>query len=286
MKSKGGLVEDIPLLFGKEGDSRQLILSVLSKKSPLSAHKIYLEIGRDFGKELTYQGVHKALKTLERESVVVKTASGYVLDPDWILSLKLFFEELTPSSLPKLKALSSLKPYESVKFHFDTSISEPYYWLLNEFYELFLKNQKKTTIVMHWDLAWPPMILSRKDYLKAQDVFTKNPTYILCRTSLPVDKFILDFWISQFKAKGLLGVDVAKNWEVVVFYDYIVQKRDSPESMQLWRKAFRAASPTKIVDLARVLSFIFNQKSDMDMIIHKNPEFADQIRKETLQYFR
>ncbi len=73
--------------------TRDAIISVLGEQWPLSAKKLYNEVRRR-GVCVTYQAVHKTVKWLIVQGVVLKGESGYVLDRGWVSKLRSFGEQI------------------------------------------------------------------------------------------------------------------------------------------------------------------------------------------------
>ena len=57
----------VPLLKSKK-DARALSIDVLKENWPLSAKEIYKQVKN----ELTYQAIHKSLKQLEEDQIIIK----------------------------------------------------------------------------------------------------------------------------------------------------------------------------------------------------------------------
>ncbi len=69
------------------------VFLVLSRRPGLSAKSVFAELGR-LGVSVTYQAVHKKLKSLEKEHVLVFDGQKYAINRDWILNSKDFLENL------------------------------------------------------------------------------------------------------------------------------------------------------------------------------------------------
>ncbi len=72
------------------GNVRDLIIEVLSRAWPLNGREIYRAMKRDLPTKVTYQGVHKALKQLLEEDMVVQEDRKYKLNMNWAREMKKF----------------------------------------------------------------------------------------------------------------------------------------------------------------------------------------------------
>jgi hypothetical protein len=76
--------ESLNLLNQKPGNVKNALVQKLSRQWPLTAKQLSNALPREFGLNITYQAVHKALNELEKENVVQKGKTGYQLDERWI----------------------------------------------------------------------------------------------------------------------------------------------------------------------------------------------------------
>ena len=81
-------------LLLKTSSTKDQIINVLSNSWPLNAKEIYNKLQKEFGSELSYQGVHKTLIELEKNNILTHNGQGYELSKQWISSSKDFFTEL------------------------------------------------------------------------------------------------------------------------------------------------------------------------------------------------
>ncbi|MBU0952874.1 MAG: hypothetical protein KKA90_00420 [Nanoarchaeota archaeon] len=98
-----------PLLSNTPRTTRDAVIMILGDQCPLTAKKIYNEIRR-LGLAVTYQAVHKTVKWLVVQRVLVRSDTGYLLDRDWMLRLRSFGKRVDHvygvdgSNAPLLKA--------------------------------------------------------------------------------------------------------------------------------------------------------------------------------------
>lgn len=85
------LVSDIMRLSGR--DLRDSVLSILTEEWPLSAREIYKRVSKDYKINVTYQGVHKAVRHLEETGLLTRKDNLYRLD-DGCLELNEFIHYL------------------------------------------------------------------------------------------------------------------------------------------------------------------------------------------------
>jgi phosphopantothenoylcysteine synthetase/decarboxylase len=81
--------------YGKENKSiKDLAVSILIYKHPLTLKELYQEIKKQYRHEGSYQAVHKAVKELVRDNVLTKSRNNIEINGQWISLLAKFHEIL------------------------------------------------------------------------------------------------------------------------------------------------------------------------------------------------
>ncbi len=86
----------LPCIQKKQADTRDHIVSILMENWPLTTKTIYTLLTKRHGQSLTYQAVHKTVKQLLQQGIVVQHNKKYYLNSEWIQQVKKFvnnFEE-------------------------------------------------------------------------------------------------------------------------------------------------------------------------------------------------
>ena len=88
-KAQPFFYSETPLIKSGEHNLKNIVISVLSRQWPLSARRVYKEVCSDHF-QITYQGVHKALRQLREQGIVRRTEEGHQLDRNWIDQLEAY----------------------------------------------------------------------------------------------------------------------------------------------------------------------------------------------------
>jgi len=88
-KAQPFFYSETPLIKSGEHNLKNIVISVLSRQWPLSARRIYKEVLSDHF-QITYQGVHKALRQLREQGIVRRTEEGHQIDSNWIDRLEAY----------------------------------------------------------------------------------------------------------------------------------------------------------------------------------------------------
>ena len=100
-----------------EGKVKDAIVNVLGSEWPLSLKEIYFAVVKEYSLGVSHQAVHKALKKLAENKVLVRHERKYCLNIEWIREVKQFGASLEEAySQPTEKALPSrISDFEKLK---------------------------------------------------------------------------------------------------------------------------------------------------------------------------
>ncbi len=76
---KAPAISSIPFLGGKNS-VKDDIFSILSEEPHLSAKEIHTRVKRKQGKDVTYQAVHKTIKQLLNQNILIKNEKDYRIE--------------------------------------------------------------------------------------------------------------------------------------------------------------------------------------------------------------
>lgn len=263
-------------LNGKVNSVRNAVVSVLTEKWPLNAKDIYHETKTVFGLNVSYQAVHKMIKSLEEEYILLKQGKSYKLNPEWIEKTRQFSEQLSDAYAPIKKdgptiVLPSL--YETDKF------------LLNLLLQNSPKEGEKPFLGLHWIHFWVPLFLPIKEYTQIKELISKFDLYALCRGNTKVDKWCAKFWDS-FGVKKKTGVDCAAISDLVIYQDFVIEVFYPTEIKKELDKFYENVKKIEDLDVQYIFENIFKKKAEISVIIHKNGTLAEQLKEQTTNYFR
>jgi len=74
--------------------TKDYIVSVLIEHWPLTTKTIHAVINRKYAQQATYQSVHKAMKQLQEQQILLCQDKKYYLNIDWVKQIKTFATEI------------------------------------------------------------------------------------------------------------------------------------------------------------------------------------------------
>jgi len=281
-----GLTLTIPQIDGK-ATTKDYIISILGYDWPLTIKKIYNLVRKKYGHAVTYQAVYKTVNELNKKGVLEKKNNQYQIDLKWLKHLHMFTEVIESNYYTK----DRLKLIEGVKdarkegninvLTFETLFDvEKYLYYLQKHY--ILSSKKKETICIHHNHEWRPIFYLRAEYnwiRKLKEL--GHETYILCAGNTAVDEWCSKFYKS-IGCKIKMKSNCASTCEMMVFGDVVIQVYIPSEIKDLMKKRF---SKMNNINQKVLIEKIFEKKTDIKVIINKDKEIAEQVKKETLKKF-
>lgn len=263
-------------LNGKVNSVKNAVISILAEKWPLTAKGIHGQIVTVFGLDVSYQAVHKMVKSLEQEHIIVKDGKSYKLNHEWIEKARAFSEQLSDAYAPmKKEGQTIILPsiYDTDKF------------LLNILLQNMPKEGERPFLGLHWMHFWVPLFLSISEYNQIKELARKFDFYAISRGSTTIDRWCAKFW-EKFAVKKKIGVDCAAISDLVIYQDMVIEVFYPTKIKKELDKFYDKAKRIEDLDVSYLFENIFKKKTEITVVMHKNKTLARQLEEQTKDYFR
>ncbi len=262
-------------LNGKVNSTKNAVVSILTDVWPLSAKEVYSNCEKKFELNVSYQAIHKTIKQLEDEEIIVKEGSKYKLNEIWIEKAKEFSEQLSENYKQKINGETNFtlpSIYETDKF------------LLNLIMNDLQNTKDKPFVGLHWCHFWVPLFLSVKEYRQIKELATRVNLYALGRGNTKIDKWCAAFWSKQ-PVHHKIGVDCAAIADLVIYKDMVIEVFYPTELKKELDLFYEKAKNIKDLNITYMFEKIFLKPTKINIAIHHNKELAAQLKEQTLNYF-
>jgi Fe2+ or Zn2+ uptake regulation protein len=164
--------------------TEDFIILALSRRSPLSAKELYLHIKRQ-GFDVSYQAVHKKLRELVAEGVLIDRNKRYQINREWILNTKCFLESMDKELI---KSSEKIERREAICLSFD-SYNDFATHMLEEFVKEREQEPGGICVTCQKHFYWI-FSVSKRDYDLLKKLGSGGKSYIVCEGKSFVDKIL------------------------------------------------------------------------------------------------
>ena len=272
-------MNNLPAILRLNGASstKDQIVSILSQEFPLSAKQIFNQISKNSG-NISYQAVHKALLELLSSKVVEKKGSDYLLSMQWVNSLQGSLDGIRAKYL----SLSNELPDQS-NLLFE-SITELDSFLIKLFLKVISSRQDEPVLCLQWSHFWLPLF-EKEDYIQARELGKVTKAYCVSRGNTAIDKWCSDFW-NKNNTKTKIGCNVASASDIIAFEDLVIQVFYPPEIKKELDRVYDGTKRISDLNVDDFFETVFQKKTKIPVIINRNQQIADQIKKQTISFFK
>jgi hypothetical protein len=276
--------------LNEKSTTKDYIVSILGYDWPLTIKKVYNLIKKRYGYNVTYQATYKAINELKSAGVIEQKEDGYQINLKWLKNLHGYTEVVetnyyTKNRLKLIEGIKDAKREGNINIlTFETFFDvEKYLYYLQKHY--ILSSKSKETVCVHHTHEWRPLFYLRAEYNWINKLKESgHKTYVLCAGNTPVDKWCADFYKS-IGCNIKLNVNCASICELMVFGDIVIQVYLPSGIKKYLEKQFSKINDMGKVNQKLLIENVFEKKTDIKMIINKDAELAEQIKKETIGYF-
>ena len=255
------------------------IVSILSEKQPLTAKEIYNTLNREYGNGVSYQGIHKTVLQLVEERVIEKNDKKYHLNEEWVKEVANFGKKLEQKFQMILKEIDD---NGSVMLTFQSYI-EFGRFLVNEFFYIFPNPENKSCPCI-WNHAYPLAGISKEEHDNFKKMFSRTEHTNICAQSTFLDKMTCDY-LDKLGKKGVLNVRTSAKNDTFITGDYVMTVYLDPGWGKDLDEIYIRVKSEKDLDMQELFE-LASKKAGFKILIIKNREMAESLRKETSKYFK
>lgn len=259
------------------------VLELVSNEKSLSAKQIYSRLKKMHSITSTYQAVHKTLKQMLEEGVLIKEKTVYSINPKWVEDFKKNADVLAEKVRTGKKEfdLRELSEGETVRLNFK-GILEVGWFLVNGI--MIAPNPKKTSGLALWRFCYSIVGLEEKHLTGLKKACKENKWHAFVEEDNKLDHLFGDTLLAYgFKSIKYRVKCATPLSDKMIIGDYIAEINYPSLFRKLW--AIQNKLPVKIIEfnLAKHLLLMREIQPDIEVIITKNSKLAEEYRKE---YFR
>jgi hypothetical protein len=259
--------------------TKELILSVLTKKWPLSAKEIYSRVSKHSKKEITYQAIHKVLTELESQKILEKKGRNYSLNIEWLEKQINELSQVKQKYTGKVREIIVNKHSSTPQIYKFETLSDASIGIAELFASKQLCDNDNEPLMGMFQYGWFTLNFSFKDLALVRRVVKSNPiiyAFIQNRTAFGQ-------WIcKQYHKVGMNCVILKESAnlteDIMSKGDYIVEASFTEEARKNLEAEYNKVK--NIEGLFKKFALRNEPKIEVTLKITKNPQLARIVRNE------
>jgi len=262
------------------------VLNLLSFEWPLSSIQIYQRLKKQEGLTCTYQAVYKSIYELIDSGVLIKNKKNYSINLNWLEKLKEFTSHLENNykhgkNLPLFEGvLKTKKENNTTVLTFESLIDMDKTWMniKKEYYQnacvgdtTFWEGNHCWWLLVYPELEYGLLNLVKKKRIKDFNIVHSNT--------------LLDKLSRHFYEKAGIGYKIEKSTvesDITVFGDTIMQVSWPEDLRKELDEIYKKCKSFDEVDIHSLLSKILTKKRSINLILIKNKDLAEQLKRKVL----
>jgi len=263
-----------------QGGLRGKLINLLSDSKSLTAKQIHYKLQRNYAVTSTYQAMHKTLKQMLTENILIKEKNAYSINPIWVDDIKKNVERLSEKIKTETKEvnLKEIEENESIHLKFK-GILEVGWFLVNKI--MVAPNPNKKPCVALWRFCYSIVGLEAKHLAGLKKACAQNNWYAFVEEGNKVDKMfgetLLAYGMKEIKYNVKCATPLS---DKMIIGDYIAEITYPSLFRKLW--AIQNRLPQKIIEFNLAKHFLLMREiqPDIEVILTKNARLAEEYRKE------
>lgn len=268
----------LPMMGNNKKTVKDHIINILTYEWPLSARKLYNILQKRYTLNMSYQAVHKSVKELLEQKIIVDNGDGYQLDIEWVKGVKDFSDKIENhyKNNSKIDVSGS-----NSNFNFD-NLKDYYLFMLDFLNRSADSSDALYQILYHLHL---PISLTKEEYMKFTKMLTKfKKSHTICKNSTEADNIIQMHHKSINSEHGIvLGADCADDSETFVANDIVVHAFLSEELKSALDTVYENSKTTE--ELKKNLDPLMKKKFKIHVVMNRNQHLAENIKKRVAGHF-
>lgn len=263
------------------------IIKVLGIYFPLQVHQIKTKIQENYQKKVSTQAIHKTLRELLQEKILLKEHHEYQLHPDFIIKLDQEVLQLKKNYFLRPKSLFQI-PKNTKKIFEVNSLFE-----LDNLYNDVASEKKKEyplhkeMYVQHAPHAWFALTNIGEEIRITNEILEYSKKFF----TLVNGNTLLDQWIKKFyeiprSHYKVRSVPIKKdeNHQYAIIGNYILESFYPHEVALRINEMFQNTKTLSELYLQELIAIV-NMPIKISFILHHNPHRAKSMREKILKEF-
>ncbi|MDD5192658.1 MAG: hypothetical protein PHH54_04845 [Candidatus Nanoarchaeia archaeon] len=272
----------MPEIDNNPKNTKDAVISMLVTEWPLTLRNIFYRIKKQYGYSATYQSVYKAVKELCDKKVLIEKDKKYEINVGWIKKVQSFTDivETNYYAKQKLQNFSGVKESKSgdnlIILNFETVFDAEKYLYYFMKTELFKKKNDK--VCFQLTNEWRPLYYLRAEYNYYKRLIKRgHKFYFVCSGQSEIEKQARDFYNSIKINYKIINENFPN--DTLIFQDFFIQIF-IPEQLKIKMQKYLKGN-----NKLELLKEVLEMNSSIRVVINKDKDLADEVRKQIIKKF-
>ncbi len=259
--------------------TKDKVISILSRKWPMSTKEIYNALQREYGVEISYQAVHKIISQLQNDDVMIKNGRDLEISREWISKVKKFSNSLDS------KYSNGEIDYENFNGSLHLKLNnfvELGRFLINDYFTKF-PNEDNKDCVCFWKHHYPATGVSDTEHENMKKIFAEHVHYGISKCDNFLDVYFGNY-LTGLGKRNISGAEFSTGIDTFIMGDFICQVYFEPGFYKEVEKLYENTQSQDGMDFSKLLE-LTSKKTEINVLITKNASLADMMRGEAKGIF-
>jgi hypothetical protein len=275
---------DIPLISSINKNVKSIIIEIILNTRFINTKKIHNLLLKKYNRKVSYQAVHKALKEMQKDKILIKIGKEYSIDKDYIEKLEDFLNSLKKSQNSNFNIFEK-KEVERLNF---ASMFELLGFIVNALdMKYFTDEYNENYVWMKHFWQIPPNTPTKNIFQKWMEESKK--TRVLVSNNTLVDKLFSSYFKYKYyprknELKIKVGVKDDPGFELLIINDTIVQIYFPEEILGRINRLFSGFKNIINPTITNDITEISHMKTSINVVIIRNKEISDDYKRQIDRY--
>jgi hypothetical protein len=256
--------------------AKTAIIDHLSKEFPLATKKIHHVLQREYGIDVSYQAVHKALQELETERVISKSKEGWQLDHEWLQSQEKFIQGTKQKYSGKINRYDiDLKSEKLQVFHFDNHTDMAVETAKLVANQIFYQNGEPAYFILEY--GWWTFKFKFEHLILLYSIMRSAPKSVhLIQKITPFGKWMQKQY-ERVGGTGSIGKNIHLDDDFLIQGEWVVQIHFSDQDKKTFEKYWKKWR--NLEDCFGEFGLKNEPLMDIKATVMRNKDFANLLKK-------
>ncbi len=277
----------LPIFDEKHTSTRDKIINVLATTPGLNTKIISNTLKKQYALNVTYQAIHKTLKQMVEEGILLFTGKSYEINQEWIKQMKLFANKLTTSKNEEefsqdfdYEELINTKETRKIILKTREEFDKFYFNIRKHLTLNLLKLNLSERIIFRnfWHLYYPLVHPNEEKELLdlVKKVRAKSYTFVIGDTPL-------DEWASKLYKNTsdtiLLGEVIASTNMIFIYGNILMDVYYDYKMIEHFDTIFNSIKSIDSLNLDKAVNSIYAENEQIYITINTDPIIVNTLKK-------